>query len=141
MLHAGGVGIQRKYLEAFSKQMHQISPVAASCVKDAHAGWNVPPQNLIEDIDINLPELLLNGHLHRVTILTLAFASAHLIELKACHPEAIEAQPGVPGDRSSSAGWSEGSRRTAGWDFNFRNELQIYRSSSLGCGVSWHFRA
>src|ERR1039458_6111002 len=28
MLHAGTVRIQRKYLAAFSKQMHQISPVA-----------------------------------------------------------------------------------------------------------------
>jgi hypothetical protein len=60
MLHRVGIGVQREYLAPLAQQMHQISPVPASSVENAQIGGNVPAQNLIEYVDINLPKLLLN---------------------------------------------------------------------------------
>jgi hypothetical protein len=45
----------------------EVSSVTASGVEHAHAGTDVPAQYLVEDVDINLPELFLNGQSHRCT--------------------------------------------------------------------------
>jgi hypothetical protein len=44
--------------------MHQVSSVPASRVEHAHTRRDVPAQNLVEHIDIDLPELLLNRQRH-----------------------------------------------------------------------------
>ena len=62
-----GILIQREYLAPFAQQVDQVAPVAASGIEHAHAGRNVPAQNLIEDIDIDLAELLLNVQGHNDT--------------------------------------------------------------------------
>jgi hypothetical protein len=60
MLHRIGIRVQREYLAPLAQQMHQVSPIAASSVENAHIRCNVPTQNLIEYVDINLPKLFLN---------------------------------------------------------------------------------
>jgi hypothetical protein len=55
------IGIERKHLTAFAKQVDEIPPIAASGVEHDHAGGNVPAQDLIEDVNIDLAELFLNG--------------------------------------------------------------------------------
>ena len=53
--------VHGKDLTALAKQMNQIAPVTAAGVEHAHSGRNVPAQDLVEDININLSELLLNA--------------------------------------------------------------------------------
>ena len=60
MLHRVGICVQCEYLAPLAQQMHQISPVPASSVENAHIRCDVPAQNLIEYVDINLPKLFLN---------------------------------------------------------------------------------
>ena len=52
--------IKGKDLASFSQQMHQIAAISTSGVKDTHSGANVSSQNLIKNIDIDLPKLILN---------------------------------------------------------------------------------
>jgi hypothetical protein len=40
--------------------MHEIPAVSASGVQHGHIGGNVPAQNLIENINVDLPKLLLH---------------------------------------------------------------------------------
>jgi hypothetical protein len=42
--------------------MHEVSPIATTSVNYAHSGRNVSSQDLIEDVNINLPELILHVH-------------------------------------------------------------------------------
>src|SRR5450631_2520933 len=56
-----GVGIEREDLAALAKQMDQIASVAASGIEHPQAGGDVSAQDLIENINIDLPELFLNG--------------------------------------------------------------------------------
>jgi hypothetical protein len=64
MLNAGRISVQRENLAPFAQQMHQVSSVPASRVEHAHTRRDVPAQNLVEHIDIDLPELLLNRQRH-----------------------------------------------------------------------------
>ncbi len=64
MFYTLGIGVHRKYFAALAKQMNQVAPVSASRVEHAHACRDVSSQNLIEYVDINLPELLLNSQSH-----------------------------------------------------------------------------
>jgi hypothetical protein len=61
VLNPFGILIQGKDFASFAQQMHEVAPVAASSIEYTHARRNVSPQNLIEHVDINLPELLLNA--------------------------------------------------------------------------------
>jgi hypothetical protein len=61
MLNCVGILIQGEYLAPLAQKMYQISPVPASSVENAHIRRDVPAQNLIEYVDINLPKLLLNA--------------------------------------------------------------------------------
>jgi hypothetical protein len=56
-----GVGIEREYFAALAKQMDEVSSVAATGVEHSHGGGDVAAQDLIEDVDIDLSELFLNG--------------------------------------------------------------------------------
>jgi hypothetical protein len=64
MVNACGILIQSKYVAPFSHQVDQVASETASSIEHAHAGRNVSTQNLIEDININLPELLLYAQGH-----------------------------------------------------------------------------
>jgi hypothetical protein len=59
-----GILIQCEYLASFPQQVDQVPAVTASGVEHAHARSNVPAQNLVENIDIDLPELLLDAQGH-----------------------------------------------------------------------------
>ncbi len=61
MLNTVGIRVQREYLAPLAQQMYQISPVPTSSVEHTHTRCDIPAQNLIEYVDINLPKLLLNA--------------------------------------------------------------------------------
>jgi hypothetical protein len=50
-----------------AQQVDQVPPVTASGIEHSHARCNIPAQNLVEDIDIDLPELLLYAQGQRDT--------------------------------------------------------------------------
>src|ERR1700679_4214250 len=61
MPNAFGICIHSKYLTPLTQQIDKISPIAASRIKHPHTRRDIPSQNLIEHVDIDLPELLLNA--------------------------------------------------------------------------------
>ncbi len=61
------VQVQREHLTAFAQQVNEVSSITASGIEHAHAGCDISAQNLVEDIDIDLPELFLNGQSHADT--------------------------------------------------------------------------
>jgi hypothetical protein len=64
VINAVATEVERKYLAALAQQMHQVSPIPASSVENAHSGTNVSAQNLIENVDVNLSKLLLQTQRH-----------------------------------------------------------------------------
>lgn len=60
VLYTIAVQINCKYLAAFAQEMDQIAPISASSVKNTHSRRNISSQNLIENINVNMPKLLLN---------------------------------------------------------------------------------
>jgi len=67
VVNARGIMIQSKHLAPFAQEVDQIAPVTASGIEHTHAGGYVSPQNLIEDVNVNLPELLLDAQCHHCT--------------------------------------------------------------------------
>jgi len=59
-----GIRVERKNLAALAEQMDEIASVAAAGIEHAHAGGDVSAQDLVEDVNINLSELFLNGQGH-----------------------------------------------------------------------------
>jgi hypothetical protein len=64
MVNAGSIRVHRKDFAALAQQMNQIASVAASGVDNTHPGSDISTQNLIEYVDIDLPELFLNRERH-----------------------------------------------------------------------------
>jgi len=64
MLNGGRIGVKREHLAPFAEKMHQVSPVTASRVKHTHSRRDVPAQNLVEHINIDLTELFLDRQRH-----------------------------------------------------------------------------
>jgi hypothetical protein len=62
VLYALGICIDGEDLAAFTQEVDEVSSVAAACVEDTHSRSDVSSQDLIEDIDVDLPELLLYVH-------------------------------------------------------------------------------
>jgi len=60
MRNAVRICIHYKYLAPLTKQMHEVPAVSASGVQHRHIGGNVSAQNLIENINVDLPKLLLH---------------------------------------------------------------------------------
>ncbi len=54
------IRIQRKDLAAVTQQIHQVPAVAAASVEHAHIGRNIPAQNLVKDVNVDLAKLFLN---------------------------------------------------------------------------------
>src|SRR5271163_571890 len=54
------VRVQSKYFTALPQKIDQIASISASGIQHAHFVGNVPTEDLIEDIDVNLSKLLLN---------------------------------------------------------------------------------
>ena len=65
MFNALDVRIERKHLAAFAQQMHQVPSISAARIQNPHSRRNVPPQNLIENVNVDLPELLPQVHSRR----------------------------------------------------------------------------
>jgi hypothetical protein len=40
--------------------MHQVPPVSAARVQHSHIGGDIPAQNLVKNINVDLPKLLLH---------------------------------------------------------------------------------
>ena len=62
MRDALGVRVQRKDLAALAQQVHQVSAIAAAGVEHPHLRGDIPAQNLVEDVDVDLAELFLKTH-------------------------------------------------------------------------------
>jgi hypothetical protein len=65
-----GILIESKNLTPLTQQMNKIPPISASRVENPHVRRDIPTQNLIEHVDIDLPKLLLHAQPHSTTILT-----------------------------------------------------------------------
>src|ERR1035441_6226030 len=81
MLNALGIGVQCKHFAAFAHQVDQVASVAAPGVEYAHGGRDIAPQDLVEDININLPELFLNAERHAASIESTTVSHAGRLEL------------------------------------------------------------
>jgi len=79
MLNTLRICVYGEDLASFSKEMNKIPSVPAACVEDTHPGRNITPQNLVEDVDINLTKLLLDGHRN--------FSTSHFFS--ACHESSV----------------------------------------------------
>jgi hypothetical protein len=64
MLHGSRVPIYGKHLAPFAQQVDKVAPIPASRIQYAHPACNVAPQDLVEDVDIDLSKLLLNVQRH-----------------------------------------------------------------------------
>jgi hypothetical protein len=64
VVYGFAVFIQRKYLTTFPQEMDEIAAVSAAGVEYAHPSGDVSSENLIEDVDVDLAELFLDGHGH-----------------------------------------------------------------------------
>jgi hypothetical protein len=60
MLNAIAIQIECKDLATFTQEVYQVAPVPTASIKNAHSRRDVPAQNLIENIDVNVSKLLLN---------------------------------------------------------------------------------
>jgi hypothetical protein len=57
------IGIDTKYLVVLPQKVDEIATIAASGVENTHARRDAAFQQLVEEVDVNLPELLLQrGH-------------------------------------------------------------------------------
>ena len=56
-----GVLIGGEDLVAFAEEVDEIAAGAASGVEDSHAGHDVAAKKLVEEVDVDLAELLLEG--------------------------------------------------------------------------------
>jgi hypothetical protein len=61
VLHAFGILVECKYFTACAQQIDEVATITASGVQHTHAWRNVPAQNLIEYVDIDLAELVLDA--------------------------------------------------------------------------------
>src|ERR1700722_12706074 len=64
MLNRVAVSVECEYLAPLAQQMHQIAPIPASRIEHPHSRRDVAAQNLVEYVDVDLPELLLNTQRH-----------------------------------------------------------------------------
>ena len=60
MIHTVGIRIQRKYLAPHAQQVHQIPPKPAAGIQNRHPSSDISAQDLVKNINVDLPELLLN---------------------------------------------------------------------------------
>ena len=56
------VGVIAADVEAFPEQIHEIAAAAASGIEHAHARGDASAQQLIEHVDVDVAELVLQGH-------------------------------------------------------------------------------
>src|ERR1700691_2536698 len=61
MLNAIAVQIECEDLATFAEQVYEVAPVPTSSIQNTHSRRDVPSQNLIENIDVNLSKPLLNA--------------------------------------------------------------------------------
>src|SRR5580692_11182303 len=63
MLDALRVRVQRIHFATFPQQIHQVAPIPTPGVEHLHPRRDISAQNLVEHINIDLPELFLNRHI------------------------------------------------------------------------------
>ncbi len=68
VLYAIAVQVERKDLAAFAQEMDQVAPIPASSIENTHSRFDIPSENLIEDVNVNLSKLLLNIPCHALII-------------------------------------------------------------------------
>ena len=61
MVDGGGIGVEGEDFGVFAEQVDEVAPVATAGVEDAHAGGDVAAQDLVEDVDVDVAELVLEG--------------------------------------------------------------------------------
>jgi hypothetical protein len=76
VLNCLGVRVHGKYFAAFAKQVNQISAISAPGVEHALALRDIPAQDLIEDVNIDLAELVLKSQRCASVFLFVAVANA-----------------------------------------------------------------
>jgi hypothetical protein len=74
MLNAVGIRVEREYFASLAQQVYQISPVPTSGIEHTHILRDVPAQDLVENVNINLPKLLLNIQRNSIAGLASRFA-------------------------------------------------------------------
>src|SRR6266702_1852593 len=57
-----------KYLIPLEQQVGNVAPTAATRIDHSHPWRDIPPQDLVEQIDIDLPKLLLERHLSHLAL-------------------------------------------------------------------------
>ena len=62
MLHRFRVPVHREDFRARAQQPDQVASIPATRVDDPHRAVQIPAQNLVEHVNIHLPELLGNVH-------------------------------------------------------------------------------
>jgi len=65
MLDSSWVRVDRENFGVFPQEIDEVSAVAAASVENAHAGRDVSPQDLIEDVDVDLSEQFLDVYVHQ----------------------------------------------------------------------------
>ncbi len=68
MLNSLDFSIHGIHFAALAQQINEISPITASGIEHAHARRDIPAKYLIENVDIDLPELFLNTESHFFTV-------------------------------------------------------------------------
>jgi len=60
MFHPFGILVERENFTPFAEQMDEIAPIPTAGIQHLHTRRNIPAQDLIEHVNVDLPELLLN---------------------------------------------------------------------------------
>jgi len=81
MLHSVGVRVENRYLASRTQQVDEIASIAAASIEDAHFGGDVSTEDLIEDVDVDLSKLLLDGQRHTLTILLWSYGSSTVADI------------------------------------------------------------
>ena len=58
----GRIAVIAADVVALAEQIDKIAPAAATGIKDAHAASDASSQQLIENVDVDVAELVLQGH-------------------------------------------------------------------------------
>ena len=69
MVDGFGVLVEGVDLATFAEEMDEVSSVAAAGVEDGASGLDVAAQDLVEDVDVDMAELFLDGDCDRPSVL------------------------------------------------------------------------
>jgi hypothetical protein len=61
VFYSVAIRVQGKDLAPFAQQMHQVTSVPTAGIEYTHTRCDIPAQDLIEHVDVNLPKLFLDA--------------------------------------------------------------------------------